>query len=348
MVTAAATGRRPLPRGLILGVLQRAGCRVQDDGRDKIPICCPLPGHDDVRPSAFVNVVTNVLYCSAGCTGGRAWTTKALSEALGVPWPPPELRNRRVRTRGTSRPFGPADAATLWQAALRRALDDAYAEADRAAYEYLERRGLCAAWEHRAFGLVTEEMDVHPAARRWVPGGYRIAAPLFDVGTGEITNVQARCIIPNDPKVLVPKGSKMAGTAFANEAARALIRDPSGASGFVIVGEGLTDFLAFTISLGDATPIVCAPGAGGAPKAIGPWIRGLDLVVATDNDTAGAAVVQRVADEASRLGSRRTLRLSWPGGAKDACEMVEKYGAEGLHDAIRSRLPESRPRERSA
>lgn len=330
---------RPLPRGLILGVLRHAGMNISDNGRDKISIKCPLPGHDDQNPSALVWLDHNTFFCSAGCTPGGSWTTKKLSEALGVPWPPQELRPRA--TTAPKDPFTPSDARSLWDAALAQCVSSIGTGRETNVMDYLLHRKLVDACAHRAVGILTSNMHVHPAIRSWVKRQYCVVAPMYDVRDGTLVNVQARRVVPSDkrnPKTLVPAGSRAAGTCFANEAGRAMLSGQAVACPNVVLGEGLTDHLALTIALGDSTAVISLPGVGNAVRSIGPWAQGRVLYVATDNDDAGKRVLNFIARAAREHGASKSFAVTWPKHTNDACDALSHLGADGLRQFFYQRI----------
>jgi DNA primase len=94
------------------------------------------------------------------------------------------------------------------------------------------------------------------------------------------------------------------------------------------LGEGLTDFLALTIAC--AAPVLSAPGSGLAAHAIGPWIAGFDVLLALDDDAAGANACMPTADAAYHHGARSVRQVVWPGHAKDACDVIEQRGIDAL------------------
>ena len=123
---------------------------------------------------------------------------------------------------------------------------------------------------------------------------------------------------------------------FASTAARELLSD-CGDSRVVILGEGLTDFLALVIA--SPVPVVCAPGVGAARHAVGDWCRGRHVIVALDNDEVGAKHVQDVADEVYAAGGQAS-RLMWPDGHKDACDVLAARGEDGFMKFLDEALSE--------
>jgi DNA primase len=220
----------------------------------------------------------------------------------------------------------------VWAAALARARDDRFAIEDMPVYDYVHARGLSESWDWSAFGVLSQGMSLHPAASRWPERGYRMICPLYDVH-GEVINVQARTIQPIKPKTLFPADSTANGTVFATEAGLEILRRTWRGVRRVLLGEGLTDHLAFTITA--PLPTLCAPGTGLSVAAIGDWITGFELILAADVDLPGDRVVHPTAARAYANGATDVQRLDWPAGAKDACEVIEQIGVDGLHQFLK-------------
>jgi DNA primase len=223
--------------------------------------------------------------------------------------------------------FGRAEALAVWQTALARARDDAAIEADRAAYEYLSDRGVLASWETASFGLLAAEVPLPAAVADWPATGHVVVVPLYDAA-GDVTNVQARAIRPAAKKTLFPKGSRAKGTLFASRTGLAVLQGQWTGPRCLVVGEGLTDFLALTITC--PVPVLSAPGTGLAAHGVGPWISGFDVLLALDDDDAGAKARLPTAEAAYRLGARSVRRVVWPGRAKDACDVIARRGIDSL------------------
>jgi len=331
--------RPDAPRpGLIFDIARHAGLRFRDEGT-KRPTRCPF--HDDKHASAFLSS-NNVFFCSA-CTPSGGWSAKAFAEALGVPWPPPDAFGQPVRGQRDSDqskhedPFPPTLARTVWRLAAARARDDDQVDADHAVYDFVARRGIAESWESRLFGILSIDMDLPASISRWPSTGHRLIAPLYDAD-GEIENVQARAVGSQRPKTLFPTGSRAAGTLFASASGVEVLRGAWHGTKRVILGEGLTDYLALaTVS---PIPVLCAPGTSMAASGIGPWIAGYEAFLAPDWDEAGANALDPMAANARRLGARQVRRLEWPVNAKDACNVVEQIGLKGLADFLRRALAE--------
>jgi twinkle protein len=60
------------------------------------------------------------------------------------------------------------------------------------------------------------------------------------------------------------------------------------------------------------------------------------IVLAGDNDTAGLALREELA---RRLGRHRCWLVTWPGGCKDACDVLRLLGPEAVLDAVRAAEP---------
>jgi hypothetical protein len=212
---------------------------------------------------------------------------------------------------------------------------------------YLARRGLATAWEDSLFGILASDMDLPDAVRSWPGRGYQLVAPLHDVETGDLVSIQARAVRDAQrPKTLFPKGSRAQGTVFATAAALALLRGRdnlfprSSPPRAIIIGEGLTDFLALAIHA--AVPVFSAPGAGAAIGAVGAWAHGRTVCLAVDCDPAGEAVVSEASRRAFTAGARAVRRIAWPAGAKDACEALGALGTERFQAFLDTFVGEAR------
>jgi hypothetical protein len=220
----------------------------------------------------------------------------------------------------------------VWEAARARALDDDAIDEDAPVYDYVVGRGLSEAWEMRLFGILGDGMDLPDGVQRWARDGYRVVVPLFDQA-GEIACVQSRSILPDAQiKTRFPKGSHSRGTMFASERGLEVIRGDGPAGDPVIIGEGLTDFLA--LATATAIPVVSAPGAGGVRSVLGPWLRGRRVILALDGDAAGLLAAVSVADVLAIEFDAEPYRLTWPEGCKDACDVVERECISGLSEIL--------------
>lgn len=326
---------RLLPPGLIFELAAQAEIKLHGSGDKR---ACRCPFHDDRNASAFVSI-DNIFFCSV-CTPGGGISCRAFAQRLGLSWPPSELADATPSwTKSPPRPreasFTPAMADDVWRAGLARARDDRFAHADRAAYEYLRSRRLLESWELGAFGVLAPEMKLPQAVSSWAKRGYRVVAPLYDAA-GILTNVQARAIIPAERKVLFPAGSVARGTLFACRRGLEVLRGTWTGSPAVLLAEGLTDYLGLAVT--SPVPVLASPGTGIAPSAIGPWVKGRELVLALDWDAAGANAISPTAREAFALGATAVRRIQWPGGANDACAAIERIGVAELERFLLSTL----------
>ena len=232
--------------------------------------------------------------------------------------------------------FRQEEVREVWQVSLERSGDDhrVSGREERATYAYLASRGLAEAYEERLFGIVTSDLKLPEAIRNWPKQSYHLVVPLYDVETGELASIQARTIDDTvRPKTRFPRGARASGVVFANaKGLQVLRRERSGPT--VVLGEGLTDYLA--LSLSSNLPVLGVPGVTNASKAIGPWTEGHDIRIAFDTDRAGEAVVPRLVQQIFRAGGRSVVRTRWPRGAKDACDALETLGAEGFAERIRT------------
>jgi hypothetical protein len=314
------------PIDLVLSML--SGIRVA--GSNQWSARCPA--HDDHDPSLSVGLGADgqaLLNCHAGCT------LKMICVAIGIEerdlFVPPNERGQRSSPRTPTRSFSAEAARAVWTRALQRARDDDLVQEDEAVYAYLRGRGLEESWEAAPYGILCEEMALPPEVADWPRCGYRLIAGLHDAH-GEVINVQARRILPGDPRTLLPKGSRARGAVFATRSGRELLRSGVIEGGKVLLGEGLTDFLALSIVA--PVPVLSAPGASFLASAIGPWVAGQDLYLAADNDAAGEAAIQPTARAAFRGGARNVFAITWPDACKDACDALAALGPVGLAEFL--------------
>lgn len=330
-----------LPKGVIFEIARAGNLAAPDDGREKWPVPCPF--HSDARASAVLFAVSNVLYCSAGC---GTFTAKAVAQRLGVDF---AEAIRRIRAGGPSRVSicaddpqrGAVDPALdialvreVWEESQKRARNDDAVARERDVYACLRQRRLHPACHDLEFGILPPGLPEPFDA--WYGSGHRIVLPLHDVATGDVVNVQARCIRASRMKTRVPTGSRVTGTVFANRAGVDLLRGSSRTGQCVIFGEGLTDSIALGFLAGG--PILAAPGTGAAKNAIGAWARDQVIVLALDTDESGDRAIGPTADAAYRHGASRVFRLRWPKGLKDICELHETRDTDATIDLLNRHL----------
>jgi DNA primase len=130
---------------------------------------------------------------------------------------------------------------------------------------------------------------------------------------------------------MTPKGALISGTVFADYLGLEVLQGRWGKGRSVILGEGLTDFLALAIS--SPYPVLSIPGVATAKSAIGEWVRGRVVHLCFDCDAAGEKAVRDVAPLIRAHGGK-PVRISWYGGLKDAGEMIQRYGAHGLSEFL--------------
>ena len=334
-----------------------AQLQKREDFGEKKAVHCPIPGHHDHTPSAVYFSRTRRFHCSV-CTPGRAITLEELGRHLGqdVLSPTkfsstdisgsPSGASRSSAARPTTVNLAPngftaRDAARTWTRALAQTRDDGRIGDPHslAVHAYLAERGLAPAWDEALLGILTDDPDLPHAVRTWPRRGYALVAPLHDASTGEIVNLQARAVRSElRPRTLFPKGSQAQGTVFASRTATALLRSEenfstrNSSATAVILGEGLTDFLALAIHA--RVPVFSAPGAGATIGALGPWVRGRVVCLALDCDPAGEAAVSGASRAAFRSGARAVRRVQWPRGAKDACDALRLLGPEKFQELL--------------
>ena len=64
------------------------------------------------------------------------------------------------------------------------------------------------------------------------------------------------------------------------------------------------------------------------------------VVVAMDTDDAGSLCTKAVAPLIYRAGAKEVLRVAWPQGCEDACDVVRQVGMVGLEEFIARRMGE--------
>jgi hypothetical protein len=322
---------RLLPSGFIFAVAEAGGIEIKRRAA-KVQIRCPL--HEDRNASAFLSDA-NVFFCAV-CTPNGGMSAKDFAAAINVDWRG-LLDNAVQGLAPVDRPqhkpaFTGQDAERVWQLAHDRMRDDASVDADREAWNFISKRRLGEGHELGAFGILGDGMALPRAVERWPSNGYRLVAPLFDQ-RGAVANVQARAVNGRTPKTLFPSGSSASGTLFACTRGVQVLRGEWTAPRCYILGEGLTDHIALTIA--SPAPVLCAPGTGMAAAGIGAWVHDAVLYVALDFDDAGTLAVDAVAGRAYSAGARLVRRLEWPFGAKDACDVLDRVGVDGLEHFLR-------------
>lgn len=325
-----------LPPGWIFEIARAAGIDVPTD-RSKVRIRCPF--HDDKHPSAVL-FETNCFLCS-GCE--LKLRAKEFAQRLGQPWRRSLDRNSPVRARPKLNqeppgpPFTAANAQHVWSLSLERVRQSTPHPDDAAVYAYLARRGLTQAIETGSAGILPTGIAPHPRVASWLKSGHRIVAPLFDL-QGNLVSIQSRTIFEVKPKTRFPWGAQAKDAVFANRLGIDLLRGKSFDDPRALLGEGLTDSLAYAIAC--PYPALCAPGVPFIVSSIGPWVKDRVLLLAIDCDEAGERVQHQANAVAHRFGVREVRRVVWPHGAKDACATLERIGVEGLRAFLLERAPQ--------
>lgn len=229
-----------------------------------------------------------------------------------------------------------AHAEEIWRAALSRARTEnpEIIAQDRGVYQYLKHRRLAESWEHCLFGTLGVSLRLPETVSRWPRNSYRLVVPLYDED-GALRCVQGRAIDPGrSPKVMTPKGGKIKGTVFADRNGLQVLRgtwdDP-----VVVVGEGLTDFLALAIT--SPAPVLAVPGTAVAAASIGSWAKGCKVIIAFDQDAAGEGATKQAAEKIHQEGGI-PFRATWPGDAVDACDALAALGSSDFSGFISQRI----------
>ncbi|NUP96414.1 MAG: AAA family ATPase [Planctomycetaceae bacterium] len=338
------------PLGRVLSRLQS----VTPKGDKWMALC---PAHDDSKPSLSVSVLNDgsvLAHCFAGCTfeavaaaidlPPKEWFANPKSSRSDYPKPPGPISNKRVKlppntvhaSAKTPAPvFPPEKMRALWIASHAEAAAGAIAPVHQPVLDFIAGRKLEPALKAGLLGLVPEAAAKQCDLESWFRSGHRLVAPLHD-RAGEVVAIQARSVVNAKLKTLFPPGSKIKGTVFATPKALERFANDEHADGVVIVGEGLTDFLA----LGGLAewPVVAMPGSEYVKSGVSEWAENATVLLAVDNDAAGEKAVLPTAQQAVLHGAARVLRVIWPEGCKDACDALAALGQEGLKDFLRNVL----------
>lgn len=319
---------RHLP-GHILRIADAAGLAYREHG-GKASLSCPF--HEDIQPSAVL-FASNRFFCS-GCHA--SYSAKEFARRLSVPWRSPALRvPREVSPSRTAEPaktkstatFSIQQANAIWEICAAAAR---HAEPTDPTRIYLQSRGLIGGLETGQCGILLRTPSMPAAIARWPALEYSLIAPLYNA-TGTVVSIQSRSISNQKPKTRFPAGTRVRGTVFANATGLALLRGERN-NDIVLYGEGLTDSIAY--ALASPIPSLCAPGTPMYVSGLGPWARGRTVVLCADADPSGDRVIDEARNVAFRFGARRVVRLRWAAPAKDACDVIARFGIDRLRDTI--------------
>jgi len=316
------------PKGLLWRIALDLGMELKGKGTKRQVRC---RDHDDKAASAVI-FEDNRYHCSV-CTPQGALSLLEFCEKHGV-----DLSRYTSWTAGSEAPsskptkaqapvLSAGELEAVMLQAVKRAQDPACAKADRLPHEYLAKRGLTQAVAQGAVGVLHESMDLPPVLRFWLRKGYRIVCAVYDQH-GKFSTIQGRNVIGGEPKTMFLKGSKVSGCMFADERGRKVLAGTDTTSDTVILAEGLTDFLA--LSFTSPVPVLSAPGTSMAVKAVGMWAKGRTVIVAVDHDEAGDQARLYVMAQALEYEATVAHGMYWPGMHKDACDVLDAMGADGL------------------
>lgn len=292
------------------------------------------PAHEDKRPSLSISEGSEgqvLLHCWVGCKA------EAITAAIDLALSDLFSNSEKPEVFSKEPTFTSENSRRLWQMARARMKDDSKVSEDSEVYDYLTGRKLDEAWEAGSYGIVSVEAANHIAVKGWPLNGFGLVCPLYDM-RGNLTSVQARRVREGKPKVLFPRGACAKSVAFANEQGLAVLRGERPDLGIVILGEGLTDYLALSITT--TIPVLCAPGAGSAPGCVGSWARNRQLLLALDCDPPGEKAVKLVSQRAYQMGVTDVARLRWPDKSSDACDALWKLGVPGMCEFFDRLWPE--------
>lgn len=307
------------------------------------------PAHDDDDPSLCVGVGGDgrvLLNCHRGCSFPDIIASLGLSVQDVFVGPAEQRNSITVRGPTATRTVAPSYVSTLpdaafapcpanvehiWKLALERAATSASLPADVPLVDYLRGRGLDGAIALGLVGFLDDRESLPLPLVLWPRRACRLVAPLFNE-CGELMTLQARRLTARRPKTLFPDGSHPKGCAFANARGLAVLNGTAGRVDRVVLGEGLTDFWALSLSFDG--PVLSAPGTSFVVATIGAWCRGRDLVLALDNDDAGRSMLDASREAALAHGARSVSHIEWPDELNDACEVLARYGAERIASCV--------------
>lgn len=340
--------------------------RFREDGAGRLRGPCPFQKHRSEKQGPFALYPSNDgdlggWKCFAGCGAGGA---KDLAERLGVGpdrvegqvFDPAASRAGSTAPRKRARPRLTPDqaerAARLSCDHLRRILRlrEEGRQLDEEVFAFCNGRRLPGLLESDAWvggsplaGLLPPQLpdDLAPILGWAYVEGQRLVVPLYSKDTGAVVGLHTRNVLPDRSPKTRSFGELTSGVMFANSAGLALLKNEARqVDGPVVFTEGVTDF--FAVALNTTGPVFGVPGADFAPKAVtncqGParWVRGVDLVVATDHDEAGNKAAHAVAEVTlGANGAARVRRPIWPAGA-DACDVLTAEGPIGLVCSLES------------
>lgn len=352
----------------VIEALEREGFRTVYgelvDGRSPNAngwINCRCPFHEDRSPSFGIHLETGRWKCQASCGHGDAFdfhareqglsgfgpALRSLASLLGIATDsraPSERKpsRREQHTRPLERgnddtTFTADDAQRIWSAAREAVKASPGSSARRLTMDFLFERGLVASADRDLFGVVTDDIArLHTSLASWPRQAHHLVTPLHDIDTAEVVNLQSRCVAPNarGPKTLFPKGGRAAGTVFADPRGLAVLRGDDTDSP-VVLGEGLTDFLALAIT--SSAPVLAVPGVSMVTGAIGSWAKDRQTYLLLDNDDAGERHVIPAVDAIEAMGGE-AVRLEWAPGVKDTCDALALAGEELLSEFLKRRI----------
>jgi hypothetical protein len=292
-----------------------------DDGR----WICRSRGCHREHGGKGVDLIAAIMGCDSveAKTALRHWLLGEFVPILSTPISRPKTDPEPVG-------MGPHAARRVWEQAFTEAHECGAIEEHAAAWDYLFSRGLMDSWEHREFGVLSDKMELPEDIVWWPERGYRVIVPLRGDGA-RVTSFQGLNVWGRKPKTILPKGG--APGVFMSWIARN--EWPPQGWGRWVICEGITDFLA--LSIHSAWPVLGVPGASRAPGFIGPWVEGVEVVSALDNDPAGRAAASKMLESVIEFGGL-PFTLPLPEGG-DVCDLI---GLEGGIEELTMNLSRGR------
>lgn len=330
---------------------------------------CPFVDHRKQKTRPFVLYLSSGedpggWECKSGCGRGGV---KSLAEKLDVdPMTDPGHQGKPIRPRREiAEPQGESDEdlLSLDQAseAVRLGFDHlrevlrAREEGENSCesiFDFCQGRNLAGALEpdewtdgQPVVGILPEELPPELGAilGNAVRDGYRLLLPVYSK-KGEISSLHLRSVEDRAESPFRTFRKLRDGALMANSAGRALLQGKMNGPPEqpIVLAEGFTDFLALTLH--GTGPVFGLPGASMAAKALmngdgkspAPWLKGADLIVATDEDSAGRKAAGEIAKVALQQGGARLVRRPRWAEGQDACDVLDAVGPAGLRETIQA------------
>ena len=340
----------------LVRVIESYGVALKKVGNDHVGLC---PFHEDKKPSLHVTPGKGLWHCPACGAAGNVIQFVARKEGLTDREAALKLLGAVPGVRRASDLPGAAapvqiDEAT--RAKLLARVANFYAKTlrkDRAGLDYLNTRRLgdAAALETFALGYCNGSL------RAALPKGGEVVAQLQALGVlnergnevlfgrvvvpihdsaGNVSGLYGRRITDEEPRHIYLRGERRG--VFNAQAAKA--------HQCLILVESIFDALSlWGAGFRNAVALYGADGWTGDHAALVRENGVTELVLALDNDAAGAAGAERLAPILAELGAV-VHRVAWPEGVKDANDFFSSRSAQdfqALLDAAKPKPAETPP-----